>query len=158
MGERRPCVGKRTHRTACISSEVTASDYFPDDEYFLDDMSSSTDATAKSSSSAASYMFLSLRLIMFGLLVPAIDLQVLIWSYLPDCMSNLISTLVGPIVMFYMSYFWGKAYGKLLIYPTCLSTNKYKINQYKTLPGHGSMTTWIFLHFLWYAYKVHLLT
>jgi hypothetical protein len=84
---------------------MDAHDYFPNDDYFpdADDLFGDMAADANASSFTAPYGFLSLLLgIAFGLLVLAIDMDMMFVSYLPDCITIFSTLLLEPIIIFIM--------------------------------------------------------
>lgn len=105
-------------------NEFPNDDYFPDVDQLLGDMTNG----APASSSAAPYVIVSSLLgLTFGLLLVAIDLNMILISYHLDCMTsfnNLLLVLIIAIMlfMFYPLFFWIKLNGKFLKYSTLTLT------------------------------------
>lgn len=131
---------------------LPSKDYFPGDEYYHHNMSTSDNVvTANVYSSTKFYVLLSLLWgITFRTLVLAIDMDMVYLSYILDYLSSSSSTFVGPNIMstmfiiFYLLYFRIKIYKKMHVFSTTI-TSTYQMS--------SSWTTCIlYFSFLW---KLH---
>jgi hypothetical protein len=111
---------------AAIDDEFPNDDFFPDVDDLFDDMTNGASASA----SAAPYVILSFLLgLVFGVLLVAIDINMMSFLYDFDCMTsfnNLLFVSIIFTIMFFLLFFWIKFNRKMPNYSTIQKPELYR--------------------------------